>query len=171
MNYFHWINQWFNSSSPNIEAISTTPEDDLKRPTSIPRRIGGVILVVIGYLLSPLCWWNDIVFNLPLALGFGYVASRVYPDAFVPLTVVGYWLSNVVGFMMMQQGAVTALQKEAQPQNPRKAFINGMLTSTAYTLAILGLLQLHILDTPDIFSGDFWNQLDTMLPSWWSFGT
>jgi hypothetical protein len=103
-------------------------EPSLTRSVSIYKRIAGVILIVIGYLLSPLCWWNDIVFNLPLALAFGYVTSRFYPDAFVPLTVVGYWLSNVVGFIMMQQGAVAALKTNAEAPNPRKAFINGMLT-------------------------------------------
>lgn len=169
MSYFRWITRWFSDTNPVNETTGDISlEAKAERPSSLYRRIGGLILVVIGYLLSPLCWWNDIVFNLPLAVGFGYLSSRIYPDAFVVLTVVGYWLSNVVGFVMMQQGAVAALQHEAQPQNPRKAFINGMLTSTAYTLLIVGLLQLHLVEMPDMFSSEMWSQLDSMLPSWWS---
>ncbi len=38
-----------------------------------------------------------------LALGFGYLFSRPWPDALVPMTGVGYWLTNVMGFVLMQQ--------------------------------------------------------------------
>ena len=128
------------------------------------RRLWGGTLVVV-YLLSPLCWWNDLVINLPLALGFGYLASRPFPDALGAMTGLGYWLSNVVGFVLMQQGAVTALQKDGQGTDSH-SLRNGLITSTVYTVAIVVLVQLHILDVPAFLQGDLRASLDTVLPDW-----
>lgn len=129
------------------------------------RRLWGSTLVVVGYLLSPLCWWNDLVINLPLALAFGYLASRLFPDTLVPMTGVGYWLSNVVGFVLMQQGAVTALQTQG-PRSSRQSLRNGLIASTVYTIAVVALLQLHILELPDFLTGDLVANLNAVLPAW-----
>lgn len=151
---------------PATLALADSALDVEAKPTA-PwlRRLWGVSLVVVGYLLSPLCWWNDLVINLPLAMGFGYLASRPFPDALVPMTGLGYWLTNVVGFVLMQQGAVTALQKD-ESGTTGHSLRNGLITSTVYTLAIVVLLQLHILDVPDFLTGDLPTQLDAVLPSW-----
>ncbi|MFQ4136954.1 hypothetical protein PGN35_011600 [Nodosilinea sp. PGN35] len=136
-----------------------------KSTGALLRRLWGGTLVVVGYLLSPLCWWNDLVINLPLALGFGYLVSRPWPDALVPLTGVGYWLTNVVGFVLMQQGAVTALQKEGEGSKTN-SLRNGLITSTVYTVAIVVLVQFHILEMPDFLNGDLMATLDKWLPDW-----
>lgn len=136
-----------------LETPPQAAEDAPNPARTLLRRLWGSALVVIGYLLSPLCWWNDLVINLPLALGFGYLFSRPFPDALVPLTGLGYWLTNVIGFVLMQQGAVTALQKAGQGSS-RQSLRNGLVTSTVYTVAIVALIQLHILEMPDFLSGD-----------------
>lgn len=138
---------------------------DAPKPSTWLRRLWGGTLVVVGYLLSPLCWWNDLVINLPLALGFGYLFSRPWPEALVPITAVGYWLTNVVGFVLMQQGAVTVLKKEGQGSKGQ-SLRNGLITSTLYTVAIALLLQLHILEMPDFLSGDLFAALSAVLPDW-----
>ncbi len=43
-------------------------------------KLRGSVIVGIGYMLSPLSWWNDLVFNLPIALAVGYAVSWVIPD-------------------------------------------------------------------------------------------
>lgn len=150
---------------------STTPESITPNPETLPspiqawlRRLWGGTLVVVGYLLSPLCWWNDLIINLPLALGFGYLASRPFPEALVPMTGVGYWLTNVVGFVLMQQGAVTALKKDGAA--PSQSLRNGLITSTVYTVAIVVLIQFHVLELPDFLQGDLLASLDAVLPDW-----
>jgi hypothetical protein len=150
-----------NQSSSSSPLAETTPNT-----RGIPwlRRLWGATLVFVGYLLSPLCWWNDLVINLPLALGFGYLLSRPYPDALVPLTGLGYWLSNVIGFVMMQQGAVTALQKK-QDQD-RNALRNGLIASTGYTLAVVALLQWHLIEPPDFLQADGLTHLKQLWPDW-----
>ena len=39
------------------------------------KKLRGGALVSLGYMLSPLSWWHDLFFNLPIALVFGYAAS------------------------------------------------------------------------------------------------
>lgn len=152
---------------PLATAASVTPAPEVAPQPGHTwlRRLWGGTLMVVGYLLSPLCWWNDLIINLPLALGFGYLASRPFPDALVPMTGVGYWLTNVVGFVLMQQGAVTALQKDGA-ESKGQSLRNGLITSTVYTVAIVVLIQFHILELPDFLQGDLLASLDAVLPDW-----
>ena len=73
------------------------------------KTLRGSALVSIGYMLSPLSWWNDLFFNLPIALVFGYGVSWINSHWFMPGTVIGYWLSNVLGMVMIQFGAIEML--------------------------------------------------------------
>jgi len=43
------------------------------------RKFRGGILLVLGFMLSPFSWWNDLFFNLPIAYGFGYLCSLWQP--------------------------------------------------------------------------------------------
>lgn len=153
------------TSITSLASTSLTKGEASSQLRAWLRRLWGGTLVVVGYLLSPLCWWNDLIINLPLALGFGYLASRPFPDALVPMTGVGYWLTNVIGFVLMQQGAVTALQKDGA-ESKGQSLRNGLITSTIYTVAIVGLIQFHILELPDFLQGDLLTSLDAVLPNW-----
>jgi len=122
---------------------------------TLPKIKAGALLI-LGYLLSPLCWWNDLVFNLPIAYGFGYVCSLFSSQLLLPCTFVGYWLSNLVGILLMQWGAIAAFQKdsndsEAKKPNMRRELLTGFLSSTAYTLVILALIQFKVVDLPMLF--------------------
>jgi hypothetical protein len=105
-------------------------------------------LVGIGYMLSPLSWWNDLFFNLPIAYGVGYAVSWLNPDWFLPATALGYWLSNVLGIVMMQWGATGFLGNETSPPTKRSILISLGL-STGYTLLVVGLAYFHIVEIPD----------------------
>lgn len=104
-------------------------------------------LFVFGFLLSPLCWWNDLIFNLPIAYGFGKVISIFSTDLLIPGSIVGYWLSNVVGIILMQLGAVNLVSKnENQEQNLGKNIWMGIATSTVFTIVVVILWQTNSLD-------------------------
>jgi hypothetical protein len=107
-------------------------------------------LIAIGYLLSPLCWWNDLFFNLPIAYVFGKLCSLFSQSFFVGGAIAGYWLSNIVGILLMQFGTLELLKKQSEPQlhNLKKELFVGFVTSTIYTIAILALIHFKILDTP-----------------------
>src|SRR5207247_5989519 len=69
------------------------------------RKISGGILAMVGFLLSPLSWWNDLFVNVPLALVFAWIVSFFYRPAFEASLIVGYWLTNVLGLVLMHKGA------------------------------------------------------------------
>jgi len=76
------------------------------------RKVAGGTLAVIGFMLSPLSWWNDLFVNVPLALAFAWVVSWFYRPAFAASLVVGYWLTNVAGFILMHKGAQKMLSEK-----------------------------------------------------------
>ncbi len=115
------------------------------------KKLKGGFFLVIGYLLSPLCWWNDLVFNLPIAYFFGYVCSLLSPKLLLPCAIIGYWLSNIVGILLMQVGAGDVFQNQPKEHSLKKELLTGFVSSTVYTLVILALIQFKILDTPALF--------------------
>jgi len=144
-----------------IEAIEAIEEQSKEsNPSSLGEKtywqrglkwLRGGFWVGLGYMLSPLSWWNDLVFNFPIAYAFGFGVRLLKPDWFLPATVVGYWLSNVLGIVMMQFGAADLLF-EGRDRNLRKDLWIGIGTSTLYTLGVVALVYFHILETPLLFS-------------------
>jgi hypothetical protein len=107
-----------------------------------------LLLLALGWLLSPLCWWNDLVINLPVAWGFAKLAQLVDPGWFAPGLVVGYWLSNVLGIVLLQSGALALLPPGEAPPDRRRELLVGLATSSAYTLAVVALVKLGVLQSP-----------------------
>lgn len=141
------------------QAVSPVP---ISAAWLTPKRLRGSLLFIVGYLLSPLCWWNDLIFNLPVAYGFGYLCSLVSTDWLFPGLIAGYWLSNVVGFVLMQFGAVDAIKKDSKPRNPQKELLMGVVSSTIYTLGILVLVQFHVIDAASLLPTELW--FSSLLP-------
>ena len=134
-----------------LEQLQNSTPVEFKK--DIFKKLRGGFFLILGYLLSPLCWWNDLLFNLPIAYGFGYVCSSLLsPKLLVPFSIIGYWLSNIVGILLMQFGSKDIFQKEAKEHNLKKELFTGLISSTLYTLLIMLLIQLKILDSPILFS-------------------
>jgi hypothetical protein len=110
------------------------------------KKIRGGFLFAVGWLLSPLCWWNDLIFNLPIAYGFGYLCSLFSSGWILPGTIVGYWLSNLVGILLMQTGAIEVFQ--SQERNLKKELLWGIVSSSIFTIGVGTLIQFKILDLP-----------------------
>lgn len=113
------------------------------------KKLRGGTLMGIGYMLSPFSWWNDLFFNLPIALVVGYAVGWVVPDWFFAGTIAGYWLSNVVGILMMQFGSMELFLTEEKRHTKRDVLI-GLGGSTLYTVVISALVYFHLLDVPDV---------------------
>ena len=128
------------------------------------KKIRGGLLFAIGYLLSPLSWWNDIFFNLPIAYAFGYICSWLSPDLLFPCTIVGYWLSNIVGILLMQLGTLDVLADKPKEKNLKKELLTGLVSSTVFTVVIVALIHFNVLETPDFFSGQQSVNLSSALP-------
>lgn len=109
------------------------------------RRLGGGVIAFIGFMLSPLSWWNDIFINVPLAVGFGWVISLAHPPAFEIAVIIGYWLTNIIGLVLMQKGAQQAVSdKPAQPYT-RRELLKDLGISLLYTGLIVILVKLKVL--------------------------
>ncbi len=112
------------------------------------KKLRGGLLVGIGYMLSPLSWWNDLFFNLPVALLFAYLVSWMNPGWFMPAMLIGYWLSNVLGILMMQFGAMDMFLA-TEKRNLKRDVLLGLGGSTLYTLVVSALVYFHVLEVPD----------------------
>ena len=108
------------------------------------RKIQGGVLGLIGFLLSPLSWWNDAFINLPLAIGFGWLVGLIYRPAFEAAVIVGYWLTNVLGFVLMHKGAQQMLSENPERYS-RRDLAKDVAVSLLYTGLIVALLKLRIL--------------------------
>ncbi|BAQ65735.1 hypothetical protein [Geminocystis sp. NIES-3709] len=105
-----------------------------------------VSLFIFGFLLSPLCWWNDLIINLPLAYGFGKIISIFSADLLIPASIFGYWLSNIIGVLLMQLGTVNFLNESNEEKNLGKNIWMGIGTSTVFTIVAVILWQTNLLD-------------------------
>jgi hypothetical protein len=101
----------------------------------------GSLLGLIGFMLSPLSWWNDLFVNVPLAVAFGWMVSLVYGPAFETAVIVGYWLTNVLGFVLMQKGAQRILSSQSPRPYSRRDLLRDIWVSLLYTLLILALVK------------------------------
>jgi len=108
------------------------------------RKVGGGILGIVGFMLSPLSWWNDLFVNVPLALVFAWLVSLVYRPAFEASLIVGYWLTNVLGFVLMHKGARWLRSPEEKAETKRE-LVKDLGISLAYTALIVVLLKLGVL--------------------------
>ena len=92
------------------------------------RKAGGGVLAVLGFMLSPLSWWNDAFVNLPLALAFAWLVSSLCAESwkvagFDVALIVGYWLTNLLGFVLLHRGARQLLARA--DSNPARSGFNG----------------------------------------------
>ena len=108
------------------------------------RRLGSGIVAVIGYLLSPLSWWNDPFINLPLAYLFASLVSLASHRLFAPAMVLGYWLTNIAGLLLMARGTAGVVEGNA-PRHRRRELVLSLLAATGYTLLIVLLYVFGVL--------------------------
>jgi len=99
---------------------------------------------MIGFLLSPLSWWNDLFVNVPLALAFAWAVGFVWPSGFAASFIAGYWLTNVLGLVLLQKGARRALTDQPALYS-RKELLKDLVVSLFYTLVIVVLIKLKVL--------------------------
>ncbi len=74
---------------------------------------------------------------------FGYVSESY----FLPSMVVGYWITNIVGFIMLHIGLVGIFKKEKKKYS-KKQFIKDIIVSIIYTLIVILLVRYNILRLP-----------------------
>ena len=97
------------------------------------RKISGGTLAFVGFMLSPLSWWNDLFVNIPLALAFAWIVSLFWPSVYLASFILGYWITNLLGFVLLQKGAQQMTTEKPVPYT-RWSFLRDVLTSpVSYT--------------------------------------
>ncbi|MDZ7337617.1 MAG: hypothetical protein ONB30_03670 [candidate division KSB1 bacterium] len=108
---------------------------------SLQARTRGSLLLGIGYLLSPLSWWNDAALNIPLAWVMASLVERLIPIGFAALFVAIYWLSNLGGMLLMHIGG----KELFGAQFTGRKWLGVLATTVLYTAGILLLLKRKVL--------------------------
>ena len=108
------------------------------------RKVTGGVLAFVGYMLSPLSWWNDLFVNVPLALAFAWGVSWFYPPAFASALVLGYWLTNVLGLILLHKGGQQMLSDQQRAYS-RRDLLRDVGVSLLYTGLIVALVKFGIL--------------------------
>ena len=107
----------------------------------IKRKIKGGILTTIGFILSPLSWWNDLLVNLPLAYAFGSLFGLISKSLFLPMMIVGYRITNIVGFVLMHHG-VKDLTSKTKARYTKRELKKDIIISILYTIFVVALILL-----------------------------
>jgi hypothetical protein len=108
------------------------------------RKACGGTMAFIGYMLSPLSWWNDLFVNWPIALVFAWIISWFWKPAFTASLIFGYWLTNLLGFVLMQKGGAKIISEKDVPYS-RKLLYRDLAISVLYTLLILALVKMDVI--------------------------
>lgn len=105
------------------------------------------LLATVGYLLSPLSWWNDFLINIPLAYIFATPFGLISKKLYLPMMVFGYWATNIAGFILLHHGA-KGLVFDKKDQYGRKEIIKDVLISFVYTIVVIIFVKIGWLKSP-----------------------
>ena len=101
----------------------------------------GGVLAAIGYILSPLSWWNDLVVNIPIAYLAASLAALMYPGSFTAVFAAAYLATNILGFLLMHWGAEDLAGRRLGGE---KRLLYYLVVSAAYTALVVLLAETGI---------------------------
>ena len=107
-------------------------------------RLFNMVLVIVGFILSPLSWWNDMVVNVPISYLLSWPFAAIDERLFLPAFVAAYWLTNLIGLLMIHWGG----HKMIRGQHVEISVRHSLLASLVYTLIIALLVWQGWLASP-----------------------
>lgn len=111
---------------------------------SISRKEGvfRAIVFTIGYILSPLTWWNDVFVNIPIAYVLSsiisFIIGREYFKIIFPLA---YFFTNILGLYLMHIG-ITGVKRGISIKN----LLYHLVIALGYTILIYVLALYDIIN-------------------------
>ena len=96
----------------------------------------------IGWLLSPLTFWNDAFINIPISYMCASLAIRFIKADFLFLVLVFYWISNGIGILMMYSSGKSIMQDKS---NRLHALVTFLITVVIYSVIIIILNRTGVL--------------------------
>ncbi|BES82527.1 hypothetical protein [Pyrodictium abyssi] len=106
------------------------------------KRLAWALLALVGYILSPLSWWNDVFVNVPIALAVAWLLDTLLGVNRAVGFYIGYMASNILGLYLLALGVSGAVAKRVDRQTLAKIAIMGAIYTLAATIVLgrLGLL-------------------------------
>ena len=95
----------------------------------------------VGFMLSPLTWWNDLWVNLPLSYMAANIAAWFNPRWFMSALLGAYLGTNVLGLLLMHLASQGIIKGKGQPIN-RKAILISIVTAAIYTVIVITMFRL-----------------------------
>lgn len=108
------------------------------------RRLAWGGLFVLGFVLSPISWWNDALVNLPIAYLAAQLAAIFDRRLFLVAFIGAYWATNLIGLLLMHLSARKLMRKP----EPRLSLWRFFLVSLLYTLLIVVLARCEWIQFP-----------------------
>ena len=99
-------------------------------------------LFFLGWLLSPLTFWNDAFINIPLAYLCASLVFGLAHFPFLPMVLVFYWLSNILGLALMYVSGRAIAREEGYWKN---AVLKTILTILVYSIVLVVIHNLGVL--------------------------
>jgi len=96
----------------------------------------------IGWILSPLTFWNDAFVNIPLSYLMANLFIRFIKCDFLLLVLISYWLTNIAGLFMMYAVGKDIIRSRG---GVVKEIINLLITTAVYSVVIIALGRLGII--------------------------
>ena len=106
-------------------------------------RVAYGTVAFIGYILSPLSWWNDIFVNIPISYVVAWLISLIVPEAFLIVFTLMYVATNILGFILMHLGIEGCIRKNIKFD--KKTMIRYIIVSTIYTVVVVILIQIGLM--------------------------
>ena len=100
-------------------------------------RLIHTVLITVGFILSPLSWWNDLVVNVPLGYIFALPFSFINEQLFLPAFILGYWLTNLLGFLLLHWGSEGLIYQRRPTISIKRSLIISVIYSVIVILMIL----------------------------------
>ena len=113
-------------------------------------KLKGSTLACIGFILSPLSWWNDAYVNIPIAYVIAWLVSLFRSDLFLYAFIGAYLMTNVLGFVLLQKGIGRTLAKPASERvrYTSRQFVKDLAISVCYTLLMVVLVETGVIKPP-----------------------
>lgn len=105
------------------------------------------MLIIVGFILSPLSWWNDLLVNIPISYFLALPFSYFNKNLLLPVMVIMYWLTNIIGILLMHFGTLNLYKKS---KFTKKDLITNLFFGSIYTLLIVLLVKIGILNFPEL---------------------
>ena len=110
------------------------------------KKLFSAAVSILGFVLSPVSWWNDLIVNFPLSYLMATPFGMINRNLFLPMFVVSYWVTNILGLLLMHFG-ISGVVKDT-PKITKDELIKTIIFCVIYSIAIAILVQTGILKLP-----------------------